>query len=454
MAFGFAGGLAEGIAPIAGHLEQRRILGQKQEREDAEKQQKKTTASLAAKRKGVDEAIAAFASAVELGGGERTARMADQIRATVTALAAEAETLGQPPAVDPGVVDQQLQNIVEKGSSVDQAVRGAEGEVAEQKTRVQGLIDQGTDPVEALRIILGTEKPIAKRASEAGTIAEAQRAPEKPLATRVAEKRALAEAARAPDKPGFKTQNFQLPGDPSSLITVDTSTAEGRAKANELLARDFVSVPISVQASPLEGAGLSGKTTSATEGQFISLEDEEELLESIARGFDPRFQTLPGELAAQGANAFERLGGTLSAENKALFEQFVTFKRDSFDLMNATIKRITGAQMSEPEAKRIRKQLPDPAKDGPTAYMAKLRAVQQRVKMLKVRRSLLLQNGIQHDFQANVGDEAPITLEQAEQRFQQRGEEIADALQASNPGMSDDEAFAQAAAQLRAEFNI
>ena len=61
---------------------------------------------------------------------------------------------------------------------------------------------------------------------------------------------------------------------------------------------------------------------------------------------------------------------------------------------NAIIKQITGAQMSEPEAKRIKKQIPEPT-DPPTVWRAKRNQSLKNIAFMKKRRiQVLKESGI------------------------------------------------------------
>lgn len=72
-------------------------------------------------------------------------------------------------------------------------------------------------------------------------------------------------------------------------------------------------------------------------------------------------------------------------------DDLARFAADSATLKNSVIKAITGAQMSEPEAVRIGKQIPDLI-DKPNVWRAKLKATKVNLEMLK-RRTIELSGG-------------------------------------------------------------
>jgi hypothetical protein len=74
----------------------------------------------------------------------------------------------------------------------------------------------------------------------------------------------------------------------------------------------------------------------------------------------------------KGLSALDKAGIPLSKDNRDKLEAYSTFQNDAFDNMNRYIKEITGAQMSESEADRLRKAMPDPQRDSPVEFKAKL----------------------------------------------------------------------------------
>jgi hypothetical protein len=75
---------------------------------------------------------------------------------------------------------------------------------------------------------------------------------------------------------------------------------------------------------------------------------------------------------------------------QAQLEDYTTFKEDAWDNFNRYVKEITGAQMSENEVSRLRLAIPDPARDGPVAFKAKMtRAIQVLDRAGNVYRSML-----------------------------------------------------------------
>ena len=101
----------------------------------------------------------------------------------------------------------------------------------------------------------------------------------------------------------------------------------------------------------------------------------------------------------------------MSLLNKTPCLRFGLSGEDQEDLLaatsafkNAIIKDITGAQMSEPEAKRIMKQIPD-ENDPPIRWRAKAKQTRKNLDFLQKRRSeVLKKSGIVSPLDGQTGD--------------------------------------------------
>lgn len=88
-----------------------------------------------------------------------------------------------------------------------------------------------------------------------------------------------------------------------------------------------------------------------------------------------------------------RIGATTEMFG-GITEDEADFRAENATLRNQVIKLITGAQMSEPEAKRIMRQVPD-ENNPPAVYEARLKRTRENVSMMaKKRREILQQSGI------------------------------------------------------------
>lgn len=149
-------------------------------------------------------------------------------------------------------------------------------------------------------------------------------------------------------------------------------------------------------------AAASERTAIAeTQASLDALDNLENLFNSA--------QTVTGPVAGRIAPAKGLLELTTD-EQEAFMAATSAFK-------NSVIKDITGAQMSEPEAKRIMKQIPD-ITDPPTRWKAKLEQTRKNLKDIQKRRSQVLQkSGIVSPLEEQTGANIPRQFE-----FNQQGQ--------------------------------
>lgn len=116
-------------------------------------------------------------------------------------------------------------------------------------------------------------------------------------------------------------------------------------------------------------------------------------LNTIQSGFRPEYMTIENRLGFAWNAAKEKyLGGraNLNPQQKAELEAFTGFKADALDNVNQYIKEITGAAMTDAEAKRIMAGMPNVGAgvfdgDSPTEFKSKMDAVINRLKLAHAR---------------------------------------------------------------------
>ena len=101
-----------------------------------------------------------------------------------------------------------------------------------------------------------------------------------------------------------------------------------------------------------------------------------------------------------GAGWYERaMGpGSLSPETKELVEGYTRFKTEALNNINLYIKEITGAQMSEAEANRLRSAVADPGDSvwtqmSPSQFESAIKQDMERVRQAHMRSHYLLRKG-------------------------------------------------------------
>ncbi len=193
------------------------------------------------------------------------------------------------------------------------------------------------------------------------------------------------------------------------------------------------------------GEVLSKPTQTKLEEEIRTAQAGLQRLDSIVAAFKPEYLTLPTKASMAVAAGKELLGMELTEEQKTALTEYTAFKRDSVDNLNRYIKDITGAQMSEAEADRLRKGVPDPEEDSPTQFKAKLDATVKSLRLTAARASFALRHGL---------GMSTVPLETMPQLIDNRGAELEAQLRRANPGLPEDQIRAQVRAQLRTEFGI
>lgn len=217
------------------------------------------------------------------------------------------------------------------------------------------------------------------------------------------------------------------PDDPTNVTTID-----GQPLPEGFVVGDITGTP----------GEFTTKTQGALEEDVVTAKDTLVGLEKTMESFDPEFLTYFGKFKAGTLNILDKFGAELSDDQKEFIKNYSEFAQNSIKTVNETIKQITGAQMSEKEAGRIRKQVPDPENNAPTEFKTKLENSIAQMKLAIARKQYMLKNGIEHDFSSD--EEPPVSLEGMKQIINARGKELMDS------GVPRE----QAIQQVRQEFGL
>jgi hypothetical protein len=152
------------------------------------------------------------------------------------------------------------------------------------------------------------------------------------------------------------------------------------------------------------GIGLSKADYSKRVLKVFDAKETINKLENVKGSFDERFFRIGGKVDLAVAKVAD-WGNFASDKQRDLIKRVADWQLDAWTQVNETIKAITGAQMSEPEAKRIMNQLPDPRDadffkiSSPTEYKAKLERALQEAKLAVARQQYFLKNGLEPVFE-------------------------------------------------------
>ena len=148
-------------------------------------------------------------------------------------------------------------------------------------------------------------------------------------------------------------------------------------------------------------------------------------LDQIQTQFKPEFQQYMDKAGFAALAVKEKAGFKLTNKQQKDLTEFASYRRNAVNSLNEYIKQITGAAMSEPEAKRILSGMPKPGDgifdgDSPTEFKAKLDDAMQKTKMAVARLAYIKRKGMSLEDGLGEG----LTLEGVPELINTRGKEI------------------------------
>lgn len=173
-------------------------------------------------------------------------------------------------------------------------------------------------------------------------------------------------------------------------------------------------------------------------------------LSAIERQFKPEYQQIGTRLNQAWNAGLDKMGVNLPEADKKQLIEFSQYKRNAIDMMNQYIKSITGAAMSEQEAQRILKGLPNPGQglmdgDSPIEFKAKMDDAIKQSRMAEARFVYMKRKGMA------LGD---VPLDQMPSLMNQRGGEIEATIRRMQPSMQDAEVRKMVRRNLAQEFGL
>jgi len=143
---------------------------------------------------------------------------------------------------------------------------------------------------------------------------------------------------------------------------------------------------------------LGKKSINIVEADLMNASDSYRRLSEIKDTFDSKFMTYVSKAKSWLLAFAEKVDpGLLSDEDKRFLGDESIFKRKAYEALNLYIKQITGAQMSEAEAKRLTKAFVNAAGDSPTQFVSKLNDLIRTTRESVARLAYLKEKGIAVD---------------------------------------------------------
>lgn len=200
-----------------------------------------------------------------------------------------------------------------------------------------------------------------------------------------------AEAPAAPQAPEGPRQ-FQTPF--GRMTAEEAQTLAGPMLLNPKYSAAGKAILDSVQGGGQGALGRAGEN--AIDEKAIGMIDLAGRLDAISQGFKPEYQTYETSAKMYGLawkDSFEATRKNMKPEDRKKLADYTMFKQNATNNLSEYIKYITGAAMGIQEEGRIRKGMPDPEKDSPSQFEAKMRNSIAQSKLALARYTYLKANG-------------------------------------------------------------
>lgn len=139
---------------------------------------------------------------------------------------------------------------------------------------------------------------------------------------------------------------------------------------------------------------LTKPTVNKLQESIVNAQDRLDRLNSTLTTYKPEFLQARGLLKAKGGELVEFLGGELDSESKKYLSEYSEFKSTAANDFNQTLRDLSGAAVTDGEAKRALQAAPSPDDKSPTQFEAKAKATTKTIKRAILRANYALKNGI------------------------------------------------------------
>lgn len=174
-------------------------------------------------------------------------------------------------------------------------------------------------------------------------------------------------------------------------VRLEMQSQSQTKEVNELIAkRENDAAALSGGLNPNE---FNKAATNKLEKDLINTGKNRVSYRQLNNMFESEFLTYGGKLKAKAIKYKEKLGVKLDAKDADYLTRYTQFNVKAAQQLNSYIKEITGAQMGEKEAERIRKGVPDADTMSATEYKAALDITRKDLAYAEARMMYLRNNG-------------------------------------------------------------
>lgn len=318
-----------------------------------------------------------------------------------------------------------IRNSIKGGSLIDQAVAQA----------IQGTLSPGAQP---------QAQPRFQPQSMTGEADQPQVIP--------AQASAPGATQPQPSEPMVDTPLARMPESKAKIIAFGLAM-QGKGEAGKMMFGE---------------PGLGKEATNDIDKKIFDGVNILARMDGISKSFKPEYQTIGTRLGMTGAGWMAMIDPSKvdPASAKQLGE-FSVFRKRAIENLNITIKEITGAAMSIPEAERIRSQVPDPGQPGlfgiasgddPITFKAKMDDVIKQTRLAVARNAWLKKNNPQLLAQLTArglqGIEEVMSLDRMGGVMNERRNQIYQQLKQRSPNATREQLLPFVGQTLRQEFGI
>lgn len=155
---------------------------------------------------------------------------------------------------------------------------------------------------------------------------------------------------------------------------------------------------LTVTQGEIGAEGMTKPMQTKVQEKLFNAQEQLSRVKVIEDMFKPEYQKIATRGKAWWSGVKAKWGADLSKEETANLTDFAGYKRRAISNINLYIKEITGAQMSELEANRLRQGMPDPGEgifggDDPVSFKSKLDDITKEVRASVHRYGKLLKDG-------------------------------------------------------------
>jgi len=259
---------------------------------------------------------------------------------------------------------------------------------------------------------------------------------------------AAPQAPAQPGEPMVDTPMGRMPESRAKIIAFGLAM-QGKGDAGKMMAAE---------------PGLGKTATNEIDEKIVKSVDQIARLEGMAQTFQDKYQTIGTRLGMTATGWMARIDPTkVKPEDARELAAFAQDRRRGIENLNLTIKEITGAAMSIPEAQRITQQVPNPGTgifdgDDPVTYRSKLNDVLDQTRLALARNAWLKKNNprLLNDLAARKmeGVEGVMPLDRMRDIMNERKNQIYQELRQRSPNASPQQLLPFVGQQLKQEFGI